>query len=184
MTSQYHLTPLLVAVAAGAIAWLVAHRMHLNRRPKPPGGRWEGFAGWLAFLAGLQWLAVVHTFGDFLGALERYAKRASATLSPTGQAGFIAAVALQGLLFGFVLWSAILMHRKSRRFPRLFRIEMVLLVLIPAVTGLLAWEAQRQLASSQLALAYWLRAALFAPAAGIGFVYSLHSARFRNMFVR
>jgi hypothetical protein len=85
-----------------------------------------------------------------------------------------------------VLWSAIMMHRKSRLFPLLFRIEMVLLMLLPIALALLGtWMTGHEGdMGSGLRLAAWARVALFAPAAGIGFVYSLRSQRFRNTFVR
>ena len=185
LTSQHHFAPLLVAVTAGAIAWFIAHRLHINQRVQASAGRLEGFAGWLVFLAALQWLAVLHTFSDFAIALGRYAQQSPATEGPAAQSGLLAAVGVQGLLFVVVLGSAILMHRKSRRFPPLFRIELALLVLFPVAVGLLmTWESEQGQVPPQLALAFWIRAALFAPAAGIGLVYSFRSVRFRNTFVR
>jgi hypothetical protein len=95
-------------------------------------------------------------------------------------------MAVRSLLFVFVSWSAIMMHRKSRLFPALFRIEMVLLMLLPIALALLGtWMTERdgEMASG-LRPAAWVRVALFAPAAGVGFVYSLRSQRFRNTFVR
>jgi hypothetical protein len=185
MKSHFHLAPLVVAVAVGAVTWLVAHRMGLNQRLKPPAGRLEGFAGWLAFLAAMQWLAVLHTLGDLSLSLGQDKLSAVASANASWRAGHAAAIVLQVLLFLFVLWCAIVMHRKSRLFPRLFRLEMVLLLLVPLANALMVtWEGEHGRTSPMVEVVYWVRVAVFAPAAGIGYVYSLRSVRFRNTFVR
>lgn len=183
MKSHSHLAPLVVAVTVGAITWLVAHRRGLNRRLKPADGRLEGFAGWLGFLAAMQWLAVLHTVGDLSLSLGRGTLPAAA--SDNWRAGHTTAIVLQVLLFFFVASCVIVMHRRSRFFPTLFRIEMVLLLLVPlAVALMVTWESEHGQTSPMVSVVYWVRVAIFAPAAGIGYVYSLRSVRFRNTFIR
>lgn len=186
MRHHIHLAPLLVAVAVGAVTWGVAHHFRLNQRLKAQGAApMQGFAGWLAFLAAMQWLAVLHTLGDVGVTLGHRDLAEISSFSPYGKSGYVLAIVIQVILFLFVLWAAIAMHRRSRLFPRLFRIEMALLVLFPILVALLiTWEIEHGQMSPSVRVVYWVRVAVFAPAAGIGYIYSLRSVRFRNTFIR
>ena len=115
--------PLIVALAVGLLTWCVAHRLRLNERWKAPTGGSPGPDKWLLFLMVLQWLAVVHAFGDAVGSLSPQRLASAASSGPSRYAGYIASIAALVLLFIFVLWSSIMMHRTSRLFTNLFRIE-------------------------------------------------------------
>ena len=185
MRSHVHWAPLLVAVVVGALAWFVAHRSRLNQRLQRREGPLEGFGGWLVFLAAMQWVAVFHTLGDVVLSLNHLKLADSASSNDYARAGSIAALVVRLLLFVFVLSSAIMMHRRSRLFPGLFRVEMVLLVLAPLlVAALVTWETEHAQMSAAIRAVFWIRVAILAPAAGVGYVYSLRSVRFRNTFVR
>ena len=132
----------------------------------------------------LQWLAVLHAFGDVAGNLGPQRLASAASSGPYRYGGYIASVVVLALLFIFVLWSAIMMHRKSRLFPKLFRIEMALLLFVPILIALgVTWETGHGKDSHLASVLTWVRVAIFAPAAGIGYVYSLRSVRFRDTFV-
>ena len=183
MTTHNHLVPRGVALAAGAIAWAIAHRLHLNERVRPASGALEGFAGWLLFLVLLQWSALAHALHAVLVDWGRYTQHASA--SPYTRLGILTAVAVDWLVLLLVLLSTLMMHRKSRLFPRLFRLEMLALLAVPLVLALaVTWQSEEAQVPAAVAIVFWVRAALLAPAAGAGFVYSLRSRRFANTFVR
>lgn len=185
MRHQIHLVPLLVAVAVGLFTWFVGHARLKRQQAAPGGSVAQGFAGWLRFLAAMQWLAVLHALADVGITLGHRNLAEVGSFSPYGKSGYILAIVVQAILFLFVLWVAIVMHRKSRLFPTLFRIEMVLLMLFPILVALLVtWEIEHGQMSPAVSIAYWVRVAVFAPAAGIGYVYSLRSIRFRNTFIR
>jgi hypothetical protein len=183
--SHIHWVPLIVALAVGLLTWFVARRLRLNERWKAPTGGSQGPDKWLLFLMVLQWLAVVHAFGDAVGSLSPQRLASAASSGPYRYAGYVASIVALVLLFIFVLWSTIMMHRKSRLFPKLFRIEMALLLFGPVLIALwFTWETEQGRISQLVSVLFWIRVAIFAPAAGIGYVYSLRSARFRNTFVR
>jgi hypothetical protein len=182
--SHTHWAPLIVALAVGLLAWFVAHRLRLNERWKGPTGASQSSDGWLLFVMVLQWLAVLHAFGDVVGNLDPRRLASAASSGPYRYGGYIASIVALVLLFIFVLWSAIMMHRKSRLFPKLFRIEMALLLFGPILIALgVTWEAEHGKVSHLVSVLFWSRVAILAPAAGIGYVYSLRSIRFRNTFV-
>lgn len=183
--SHIHWAPLIVALTVGLLTWFVAHRFRLNERWKGPTGASQGPDGWLLFLMVLQWLAVLHALGDVVGSFSPQRLASAESSGPYRYAGYIASIVALVALFIFVLWSAIMMHRRSRLFPKLFRIEMALLLLAPILIALwVTWETEQGKVSQLVSVLFWLRVALFAPAAGVGYVYSLRSARFRNTFVR
>jgi hypothetical protein len=182
--SHIHWAPLLVALAVGLLAWFVAHRFRLNERWKGPTGASQGSDRWLLFLMVLQWLAVLHALGDVVDSLGPQRLASAASSGPYRYGGYIASIVALAALFIFVLWSAIMMHRKSRLFPKLFRIEMALLLFAPILIALwVTWETEHGTVSPLVSVLFWVRVAVFAPAAGIGYVYSLRSVRFRNTFV-
>lgn len=188
MQGHIHWAPLIVALAVGLLTWFVAHRSRLNERWNRPSGASrtgasQGPDRWLLFLMVLQWLAVLHAFGDAVGSLSPQRLASAASSGPYRYAGYIASIVVLVLLFVFVLWSTIMMHRKSRLFPRLFRIEMALLLFVPLLIALwFSWETEQGRVPLLVSVMFWVRVAIFAPAAGIGYVYSLRSARFRNTF--
>jgi hypothetical protein len=182
--SHTHWAPLIVALTVGLLTWFVAHRMKLNERLKGPPGAAQGSGKWLLLLMVLQWLAVVHAFGDAASSLSPQRLAAAASSGPYRYGSYIASIVVLVLLFFFVLWSAIMMHRKSRLFPKLFRIEMALLLFGPILIALwFTWETEQGKVSESMSVLFWVRVALFAPMAGVGYVYSLYSVRFRNTFV-
>lgn len=184
MGNHIHWAPLIVALGVGLITWFVAHSFRLNERWKASTSPSQGFAGWLLFLALLQGLTAIHAFGDIFTSISLKTHATAASSTPLG-AGYTAAIVIRVLMFIFVLGSTIMMLRRSRLFPRLFRIEMVLLLVFPIVVALLTtWEIERSREPHLLSVLAWIRVAIFAPAAGIGYVYSLRSQRFRNTFVR
>jgi hypothetical protein len=183
--SHIHWAPLVVALTVGLLTWFVAHRLKLNERWKGTTGAPHRSDRWLLLMTVLQWLAVLHALGDVAGSLSPQRLASAAASGPYRYGGYIASIVALVLLFVFVLWSAIMMHRRSRLFPRLFRIEMVLLLFVPILIALwFTWETERGKIPQMVSVLFWVRVAIFAPAAGIGYVYSLRSATFRDTFSR
>jgi len=177
-----YLIGLLLAVAVGAVVYLVARRWMNNRPAAPAGAPIEGFAGWLLFLAIAQWFAVLSVAGELLRQIPLYQRYGD--VPETRTATIVEAVGHLAVL-AFVLWAAIAMARRSRLFPGLLRIELVLLVILPVLN--LFWvtsETGTYVTEPKLWIAVALRFVVTGLFATAWFVYSLRSVRVRNTFVR
>jgi hypothetical protein len=185
MQAHHHAFPFLIFLLVGLGIYVAVQRRRHPERYARSGAPLEGFAGWLIFIGVLQGMAVLQVAGELMLHFREYQLQAPTIANPYARAGRIGGLVFQILLVALVLWSAVMMLRKSRTFPRLFRIELVLLVLIPVLLALLLkWVADHSALSPQLQLFYWVRAGIMAPAAAAAFVYSLRSERFRNTFVK
>lgn len=176
------LLDLLLAVAVWAAAYFAMRYWQRHRPPWAPGAAFEGFAGALLLLAIAQWLGALWVAGDFLRQLPLYRDSLDA---PQAHVAAIAEAVGHLALLAFVLWAAILMTRKSRLFPALLRIELVLLAALPVHHLFLGTSgAGSYVTEPKLWLAVALRLAVIGLFAAVCFVYSLRSTRVRDTFVR
>jgi hypothetical protein len=136
----------------------------------------EGFAGWLLLLAAGQWLAVVLLLAAFVRHMPWMIDESGPQqLRLFGQL----------LLLVFMAWAAILMMRKSRLYPRLLRLELVLLVVLPQIDALwIAEENGAYVTEPKLWIAFAVRLAATSMFAAAWYLYSQHSLRVRTTFVR
>ena len=176
------LVGLLVALAVGLVAYGAGHALLHGGRARATGAPpTAGFAGWLLALAIGQWLAVLSLLGDLLRHLPAHQQLWS-TGAPIAAVGDLAG---RAALLALVLCAAILMQRRSRLYPRLLRLEMIVLVLRPVLAGLLLVE-DTDLFETRPKL--WIGFALQFAATGLlaaaGYLYAQHSARVRATFVR
>jgi hypothetical protein len=177
-----YLIGLLLAVAVGLAVYAMGHRLMRDRSPVAAGARVEGFAGWLLVLAVGQWLAALSLFGNVLRHMPLYQ---SYLAMPETRTAAIVEVAGHLALLAFVLWAAMLMTRKSRLYPRLLRLELVMLVVLPAFN--IAWvteETGTYVTGPKLWIAVTLRFVATGIFAALWFIYSQHSLRVRDTFVR
>jgi hypothetical protein len=172
---------LLLAVAVGLAVYLIGHRLMRQRSP-PAGPAVEGFAGWLLVLAIGQWLAVLHLLSEILRRVPLYQR---AWETPGLGAEVLGEIVGRLVIFVFVTWAAVLMTGKSRLYPRLLRLELVGLAVLPALGGVwLIEEGGAYVTEPKLWLAVTVRFVATAVFAAIWYVYSQHSLRMRNTFVR
>lgn len=172
------LVGLLVAVAAGLVVYAAGHRLLRGARasPPPPGG----FVGWLLVVAIGQWLAVLALLGDLLRhlPLQRQLWESGAAVAALGD------LAGRSALLVFVLSAAILMQRRSRLYPRLLRIESIVLVLRPLLAGLvLVDETSLFQTQPKLWIGFAIEFVATGALAAAGYLYAQHSARLRATFV-
>jgi hypothetical protein len=177
-----YLFGLLVAVAVGVAIYSIGQRLVVRRSPPANGARLEGFAGWLLVLAIGQWLAVLGLFAEILRRLPFYHRSLE---MPETRTIVVAQIVVHLAMLAFVLGAALLMTRKRRLYPPLLRIELVLLVLLPALNGIWASE---ETATFVTGPKHWIAIALRFAVGGIVaallFLYAQHSLRLRNTFVR
>jgi hypothetical protein len=168
----------LLVVAVGVAVYFV-----LPRRPLPArGALLEGFAGWLLVLAIAQWLGVLGLAGELLRQIPFYQRYGGIAEMPT--ATIVEAIGHLALLV-FVLVAALAMTRQSRLFPKLLRIELVLLVVLTVLSLLGATsETGAYVTEPKLWIAVALRLVVTGLFAALWFAYSLRSVRVRNTFVR
>ena len=172
---------LMLALAVGLTVYAVAHRVMRQRAPMA-ATTVEGFWGWLLLLAIGQWLAVVHLLAEILRRLPLYQR----AWEMSGQrAEALGEIVGRLVILAFVTAAAVLMTRKSRLYPRLLRIELVGVVVLPALGGLwLIEESGTFVTEPKLWLAVTVRFVATAVVAAAWYVYSQHSLRMRNTFVR
>ncbi len=170
---------MIVAGALGLAAYgLVRSIRRRNARAGPPG---ESFAGWLAALFVLQCLAVLGLLGGLLRHMplfERYA-----VLPATRPAVFVE-VAVHLAVLAFVAWATAVMTGRRRLFILLFRLELVLLAVLPTLQLAWAVSATNYVTQPKAWLGVAASFAVSAAIASIGFAYSLYSTRLRGTFVR
>src|ERR1700741_4074869 len=130
MSASRPLVGLLLAIAFGLAAYAIAQR--LARYRSPASAAVQGFGGWLLVLAIGQWLAAMHLLSEILRRLPLYER---AWQMPESRAEALGEIAARVALLAFVLCAAIMMTRRSRLYPRLLRLELVLLVVLPALSG-------------------------------------------------
>ena len=180
MSASRPLLGLLLAIAVGLAAYAIARR--LARYRVPPASAPVGFGGWLMLLAIGQWLAVMHLLSEILRRLPLYQR---AWQTPESHGEVLGEIAARAALLGFVLYAAIMMMRRSRLYPRLLRLELVLLVVLPALAGhWLIEDSGAYVTEPKLWLAVTVRFVATAVFAALWYVYSQHSLRMRNTFVR
>jgi len=171
----------MLALAVGLTVYAVAHRVMRQRAPTA-ATTVEGFWGWLLLLAIGQWLAVLHLLSEILRRLPLY-QRAWETSGQRAEA--LGEIVGRLVILAFVTAAAVLMTRKSRLYPRLLRIELVGMVVLPALSGLwLTEESGTYVTEPKLWLAVTVRFVATAAVAAAWYVYSQHSLRMRNTFVR
>jgi hypothetical protein len=182
MGANRYVMGLLLAVVLGLAVYAVGQRLLRHRPLAAAGAPVEGFAGWLLVLAIGQWLAVLSLFGEALRLMSLYERylvlREMRTAMIVNLAGHLA-------LLVFVLSAAVLMMRKSRLYPRLLRIELMLLVVLPALS--IVWETEETgtyVTGPKVWIAVALRFVATGVFASLWFIYSQHSLRVRNTFVR
>ena len=172
---------LMLAIAVGLAVYAVARRV-MQQRPPPAATAVEGFWGWLLLLAIGQWLAVLHLLAEILRRLPLY-QRAWETSGQRAEA--LGEIVGRLAILAFVTAAAVLMTRKSRLYPRLLRIELVGMVVLPALGGLwLIEESGTYVTEPKLWLAVTVRFVATAAVAAAWYVYSQHSLRMRHTFVR
>jgi hypothetical protein len=167
---------LVLAVAIALSVYVLGHLLARHRVPLPTTGPREGFAGWLLLLAAGQWLAVLL----LLAAVVRRVPLTADVDEPQQLSLFV-----HVLLLCLSLWSAVLMMRKSRLYPRLLRLELVLLVVLPPIDAL--WWAEENgayVTEPKLWIAVAVRMAGTGMFAAAWYLYSEHSRRVRATFVR
>jgi hypothetical protein len=172
---------LMLAIAVGLAVYAIAQRVMRQRQP-PVATTVEGFWGWLLLLAIGQWLAVLYLLSEILRRLPLY-QRAWETSGQRAEA--LGEIVGRLVILAFVTAAAVLMTRKSRLYPRLLRIELVGMVVLPALGGLwLIEESGTYVTEPKLWLAVTVRFVATAAVAAAWYVYSQHSLRMRNTFVR
>ena len=167
---------LVLAVVVALSVYVLGHLLARHRVPLRATGPREGFAGWLLLLAAGQWLTVLL----LLAALIR-------RMPLMADADHPQQLRLFGhlLLLALALSSAILMTRKSRLYPRLLRLELVLLVVVPPIDALwLTEENGAYVTEPKLWIAFAVRLAATGMFAAAWYLYSEHSRRVRATFVR
>jgi hypothetical protein len=167
---------LALAVGLALSVYALGHHLVRHRAPSTSAPPPVGLAGWLLVLSASQWLAVLLV----LGSLVR-------RMAWTPDASEFMQLRLFGylLLLAFVTWAAILMMRKSRLYPRLLRIELALLVVLPPIDALwLADENGTYVTEPKLWIAFAVRLAATSMFAAAWYLYSQHSLRMRSTFVR
>jgi hypothetical protein len=170
------LVGLALAVVLALSVYVLGHHLARHRVPSNSSAPLEGFSGWLLVIATGQWLAV-------LLLLIAFVRHLPWTIDASGP--------MQLHLFGhllllvFVAWAAILMTRKSRLYPRLLRLELVLLVVLPPADAL--WVVEENgvyVTEPKLWIAFAVRLAATSMFAAAWYLYSQHSLRMRSTFVR
>jgi hypothetical protein len=176
MGASRSLFGLVLAVVLALSVYSLGHHLARHRVPSASAAPREGFAGWLLILAASQWLAAFL----LLAALARRMPWTADASGPT-QVRLFAHL----LLLAFVMWAAILMMRKSHLYPRLLRIELALLVVLPPIDAV--WWAEENgpyVTEPKLWIAFAVRLAATSMFAAAWYLYSQHSARMRSTFVR
>ncbi|CAN5903589.1 hypothetical protein BH11PSE3_BH11PSE3_21350 [soil metagenome] len=146
-----------------------------------PDSAVAGFAGWLAVLVGLQCLAVLGLVGGLLRHMplfERYA-----ALSAIRPAVFVE-LAVHLAVLAFVAWATVAMMNRRRLFIALFRIELLMLVVLPTLDLAWAVSATNYVTQPKAWLGVIASFGLSTLVAMVGFAYSLYSTRVRSTFVR
>ena len=174
------LLALLLAIAAGLAVYVIAHRLARGRGPSAAATP-AGFGGWLMVLAIGQWLAVALLLFGIVLRLPLYQH---ALETPDLGAGALAAIAGRLALFAFVAWAALMMSFRSRLYPHLLRLELLGLVVLPALGLWLMEEERAYVTEPKLWLTIVVRFVATAVFAALWYVYSQHSLRMRNTFVR
>lgn len=171
-----------MAVAVGLAAYAAAQRFVRHQSPSAAGTPVEGFAGWLLVLAIGQWFAVLSLFGEMARQVPLYRRYLAL---PETHTVVIAEIVVPLAVIAFVLWAAVMMMRKSRLYPSLLRIELVLLVILPALSAVwVTAETTSYVTGPKLWIAVTLQFAVTGVFAALWFVYSQHSMRMRTTFVR
>jgi hypothetical protein len=161
--------------AVGAAVWLNERRIRRARRSGVP---LQGFGGWLLLLAVIvvvEFLGFAGLLGTMLAEDETWMGNHSPRVIQF-QAPVIAATTC--LLF----WLCILMFRKKQLFPRVFRIHLVVMWIMPVLMALL--EAA-SLGSARVPLSVsGVEVVGTTLGTVLWWVYSVRSIRVRNTFTR
>lgn len=171
-------------LVAGGVILIVVAAVYLNER-RIRGARQrsetlEGFGGWLLLLAILEWVVLA----GWVSALPFMLFGGLTWLENEAPAIGLAQSAVVAVAAAFALYVNVTMTRKRLIFPRLFRAQLVLNMVLQLVLVLI----EATMSSSTAAAVQWKSeiAGMVMPAIGsaLWFVYSLRSVRVRNTFVR
>lgn len=172
---------LLVALAVGLLVYAGGHRLLRGGRTAARTAPAPGLAGWLLVLAIGQGLATLSLFGDLLRHLPLHRRLWESGASVAALGDFAGRAAL----FALVLWASILMLRRSRVYPRVLRLEMIVLVLRPLLAaGLLIEDSDMFQTSPKLWIGFAVEFAATGLLAAAVSLYAQHSLRVRATFVR
>ena len=164
-----------VALVIGAV-WYFERRIRRARaREETP----EGFRGWLAFLAINQWLGVLGIPGALAYStpeIARYWSYAALRSALLLQAAIVLAV------WTFMIYVTVMMMKKRRIFPLLFRIQVGLAIALPVLLVLSQTASGIPIARLDLDAEVG-RSIVPTIAQILWFAYSLKSLRVRNTFV-
>jgi hypothetical protein len=171
------LLPLTLIVLIG---WAIWHFARLKRPVQGSGLRLEGFGGWLLVVAIGQWAGILVLLGQIGNALPQYEQYWANPLMKTVIVGSL--ITDLGLA-AFAFYVAVMMTRRSRIFPALFRVQLVLIVALPVITAI--WMSL--VTGVPIASLDWApevgRAIGRAVGAVVWILYSLKSVRVLNTFV-
>lgn len=166
---------LVFAVMLALSVYALGHLFARHRVPSGVTAPPQGFAGWLLVLAAGQWLAMLLVVAALLRGMPQ-----TADTSVPAQLRLLAHL----LLLAFTAATTILMMRKSGLYPRLLRVELVLLVVLPPIQAI--WFAEENgsyVTEPKLWIAFAVRLAATSMLAAGLFLYSQHSLRMRATFV-
>ena len=141
----------------------------------------EGFHGWLALLATSQFLSLALVLAADMALIPQYVELWRIS---TIRSAMAAEITLFVVLLALMLYTTLMMVKKRRIFPTLYRAQLVMLAVVPILTLLIVSSL------SGISLAE-LEIRTVAGEVGVGAVfsmgwilYTLRSVRVRNTFVR
>jgi hypothetical protein len=166
--------PLAAVLLAIVVIWRSTIRK--NRR-FPERTMRRGFRGWLVVLAVVQWVILLRTVGDIVTGLPAYEEHWSNSVA---RRGIVAGITVGALLF--FAYATAMMTLKRRIFPALFRIELVLLVLLPWLSAILVTLVMGTSLNDVPLDNTAAQSVVTTLGAVVWYLYSLQSTRMRNTF--
>ena len=164
-----------VGVFAGLAIWAV-----MSARSGALGAQPVGFGGWLLLLAIGQCLGPILTLAQWAQSFDGYDK---VLQLPNGAIAIAGETLLNGGLIAFQIFTAVMLLRKRKNFPKLYAIQWVLLLGLPFADWIMISfvlnvplrdvvdpDDVRKIATSSAALGLWVW-------------YVFVSVRVRNTFV-
>jgi hypothetical protein len=168
--------PLAVVLLAIVVIWRSTIR---KNRQFPERTTRRGFRGWLLVLAIVQWIILLRTVGDIVTGLPDYDEHWSNSVA---RHGIVVEAGITVGAFLFFAYATVMMTLKRRIFPALFRIELVLLVLLPWLSAILVTLVMGTALNDVPLDNAVAQSVVTILGAVIWFLYSLQSTRMRNTF--